>query len=300
MQTTPTVIYRSYELAARMSFNRSYMFVSGSDQRAVIDAMESVADVAIIDLEDTVSPEAKETARASTLETLDDMGETGDSRAIRVNGLDTERGIEDIREIATAEILPDELLLPDIRDATEIRIVDDILDDYGLDLEIHPLIEKPSTLLQARDVARASDRVNAMMFAAIDFQMNMGMSILDETDLSVPRFLLSMAASGAGVQAIDKPNLAAVDDPERTRTEAKAAKSIGFDGKAAMTPDQAAIINDVFTPSDEEIERAKRFIEAFEETDAGVTVIEGAAVDKPVVDQLRQLLKRARRAGADV
>lgn len=283
-----------------MPFERSYMFVPGSDREAVGEAIDSVADVVIVDLEDTVSPSVKTEARVQTLETLADLGETGQQCAVRVNGIDTDQGIEDIRAIATADVPPDMVLVPDVRDAGEVRIVDDVLNEYGVDLELHPLIEKPSALFDAQNVARVSDRIHGLMFAAIDFQMNMGMSILDDTDLSVPRFLLSMAANGAGVHAVDKPNLAAVHNEDRTRMEAEAAKAVGFDGKAAMTTEQASIINDVFTPSDEELERAKRLIDAFEKTDQGVTIIEGAAVDKPVVDQLRELVDRARQAGLDM
>jgi len=280
-----------------MSADRSYLFVPGSDDEGVVEAIGSVADVVIVDLEDTVSPAAKTAAREWTLDALADLGETSQRLAVRVNGVDTDRGIDDIRTIATADVLPDVLLLPDVRDASEVRLVDDVLNEYGADVELHPLIEKPSAMFDAQGISRVSERIHGLMFAAIDFQMNMGMSILDETDLSVPRFLLSMAANGAGVHAVDKPNLAAVHDEDRTRAEARAARAVGFDGKAAMTVDQAAVINDVFSPSAEEVARAKRVIDAFEATDEGVTVIDGAAVDKPVVDQLRSLVDRAESDG---
>lgn len=283
-----------------MSFERSYLFVPGSDQANVADAIESVADVVIVDLEDTVSPAEKAQARRRTLSTLAEAGDADSRLAVRVNGLDTDRGIEDLRAIATAETPPDVVMVPDVRDAGEVRIVDDVLGDHDVDVAIHPLVEKPSALFDAQAIARVSERIHGLLFAAIDFQLNMGMPILDESDLSVPRFLLSMAANGADVRAVDKPNLSAVDDADRTRREAEAAKAVGFDGKAAMNPDQAAIINDVFTPSREAVNRAKRFVEAFEATSAGLTTVDGVAVDKPVVDQLRATLERARRAGMDV
>lgn len=282
-----------------MHLDRSYMFVPGTDREGAVDALESVADVVILDLEDTVDAGSKHRARTQALDTLADVGDVDARRAVRVNGLDTEHGIGDVRAVATADVVPDLLLVPDVRDASEVRIVDEVLDDYGVDVGIHPLIEKPSALFDAQNVASVSERIHGLMFAAIDFQANMGIPILDETDFSVPRFLLSMAANSAGVRAVDKPNLAAVDDPERTRSEARAAKAVGFDGKAAMTTDQAAIINDVFTPSEEELERAERFIDAFEAADGGLATIDGVAVDRPVVEQLRETVERARQAGLD-
>ncbi len=297
LDRVPNVYYPAAVASVVMSVDRSYLFVPGSDADGVAEAIGSVADVVIVDLEDTVSPDAKAAARTRTLETLTDHDERSQRLAVRVNGVDTERGIEDVRAIATADVRPDLLLLPDVRDASEVRLVDDVLNEYDAGVGLHPLIEKPSALFDAQGIARVSERLHGLMFAAIDFQMNMGMSILDETDLSVPRFLLSMAANGAGIHAVDKPNLAAVHDEERTRAEARAAKAVGFDGKAAMTTEQAAVINDVFTPSAEEVARAKRVIEAFEATEEGVAVIEGAAVDKPVVDQLRALVDRAESGG---
>lgn len=282
-----------------MRLERSYMFVPGTDRERAVDALESVADVVILDLEDTVDAGSKQRARRQVQDTLADVGDVDARRAVRVNGLDTEHGIDDVRAVATADVVPDLLLVPDVRDASEVGIVDEVLDDYGVDAGIHPLIEKPSALFDAQNVAAVSERIHGLMFAAIDFQANMGIPILDETDFSVPRFLLSMAANGAGVRAVDKPNLAAVDDPERTRSEARAARAVGFDGKAAMTTDQAAIINDVFTPSEEELERAERFIDAFEAADGGLATIDGVAVDRPVVEQLRETVERARQAGPD-
>jgi citrate lyase beta subunit len=102
-----------------------------------------------------------------------------------------------------------------------------------------------------------------------------------------------MAASSANVLAFDKPNLAAVDDPERTRAEAEAAKALGYDGKLAMSVEQAEVINDAFAPTEAEVERARRIVDAFRDADAGLVTIDGVAVDRPVVEQLEGVLERA-------
>lgn len=285
-----------------MSFERSYMFVAGTDSDELPDALDSPADAVIVDLEDTVLPSAKETAREESLDKFAEV-EPGDTTLIlRMNGLDTRFGVDDLEAVAAAEpeAHPEVIIVPDVRDASEVEIVDDILDEHDLDVDIHPLVEKPSALFDAQNIARASDRIHGLTFAAIDFQMNMGMSILDDNDLSVPRFLLSMAANDAGAQAVAPPNLADVHNDERTRSEAEAAKMVGYGGMAAMNEHQAEIINDVFTPSGAEVDRAKGVIDAFEAAGSGLVEIEGALVDKPVVAQLRDTLDRARRAGMDV
>lgn len=281
-----------------MSLERSFLYVAGSDPSGVDEALRGAADAVVVDLEDTVAADAKAAARTDLLDLLSDR-DGSKSCGVRVNGLDTSWGIADVEAMATADAQPDFLVVPDVRGAEEVGIVADVLDDHGSAMGLHPLIEKPSAMFEVRDVARIDERIHGLTFAAIDFQMNMGMSVLDESDFTVPRYLLSMAANAAGVLALDKPNLTAVHSEDRTRREAEAAKRLGFDGKLAMNEAQAAVINDVFTPTEAERERAERIVAAFEEADEGLVEIDGAAVDRPVVEQLRSLLERAERADRD-
>jgi citrate lyase beta subunit len=99
-----------------------------------------------------------------------------------------------------------------------------------------------------------------------------------------------MAASAADAVAIDKPLLA--DDPDRLAEECSRGHALGYDGKLAVTPAQAAAINDAFTPSEAELDEARRIVEAFEADDAGLVDVDGTFVDKPVVDQLRSVIDR--------
>ena len=110
----------------------------------------------------------------------------------------------------------------------------------------------------------------------------------------IPTFV-AMAAGAAGIAAYDTVVLD-LDDEERLREEAVTARTLGYDGKAAVAPEQVEVINEVFTPSEEEVSRARRLIEAFESAGEGTGLVEfeGTLVDKPVVDQQRALLARAR------
>lgn len=278
-----------------MSLRRSLLFVPGSDSEAIQTAAESVADVVVVDLEDAVSPENKDEARENALTELE-RWDADIPLGIRVNGVDTNRGIADIERILEASAEPTFLVLPDVRGIGDLRIVADRLDDADADIELLPLIEQPSAVFDVHEIANGP-RIYGLLFAAIDFQMNMGMSVLGESDISLPRYLVSMAASSAGVHAFDKP-LLVVDDEELLRAETTDAKVLGYDGKLAVNTQHAAIINDVLTPSETEVDEARTIIDKFEAAEEGLVDVGGTLVDKPVIDQLRDLIERANEARA--
>lgn len=282
-----------------MALQRSYLFVAGSDPAAIADAQDSVADAVIVDLEDTVAPAAKERARSDTIEAVAEWSRSDQSVGVRVNGLDTTYGMADVEAVATADRRPEFVVVPDVRGPDELEIISSVFDNYGAETEILPLVETPSAVFAAQEIANVNERICGMGFAAIDFQKNMDVPILDDTDLSVPRYLISLAAHSAGVPAIDKPTLRDVDDTDRLRTEAAEAIAVGYGGKFVMNDEQASVVNDAFVPSQSEVERAERFVDAFDSQDEGLVTIDGVAVDKPVVSQLRDVLARAGRARRD-
>jgi citrate lyase subunit beta/citryl-CoA lyase len=176
-----------------------------------------------------------------------------------------------------------------------LEIVTDAFEAASIDVPLVALIERPEAVLSAHRIARSTPRLSGLVFGSIDFQTNMGMAVLDpETDLYVPRYVIAMAASAAGIGAIDTVMLDTGNE-SRLREEATTARMLGYDGKAAMTPEQAAIINEAFTPSESTVARARRLVEAFESAgeDTGLIEFEGTLVDKPVADQQRDLLAQA-------
>lgn len=273
-----------------MSMQRSLLFVPGNHTTGIETAKSSPADVVVLDLEDAVAPEHKDAARQTALDALAEW-DTDTPLGIRVNGVDTNRGIADVEHILQADREPDVLAIPDVRGVSDLRIVADHLDDADAGIELLPLIEQPSAVFDVQAIAHGP-RIHGLLFAAIDFQMNMGMSVVGESDISLPRYLVAMAASSAGVPAFDKP-LMVVDDEEALRSETQAAKTMGYDGKLAVNTDHAATINDVFTPSTKEVSEAQEVINDFESADEGIVQVDGLVVDKPVVDQLRDLVARA-------
>lgn len=279
---------------------RSLLFVPGDDGDRLAAARASAADGLILDLEDTVGPAAKERARADTVEVVR-RWDDGKRCLVRINGLDTPHGIEDVEAFVDAGVRPDAVLVPDVRDGTELGIVADAFDTGGLEVPLVGLVERPEAVLSAHRVARSTSRLAALAFGSVDFRTNMGMSVLDPgTDVYPPRYVVAMAASAAGLGAIDTVVLD-LEDEARLREEAATARMLGYDGKAAVAPEQVEVINEVFTPSEAEVSRARRLVEAFEAAgeDVGLIEFEGTLVDEPVVEQQRDLLQRARVVGGE-
>jgi citrate lyase beta subunit len=292
-----------------MSYRGSHLIVPGLYDEDLEDPVKSIEDVdsaganvSILDLEDGVGSSNKARARTTTIESLDSWIDQTATTVIRINGLDTPECFEDMRAIANAPTLPDAVMVPEVARAEDIRTIAQYIEAHELSLGIVPLVERPSAVLNLHSIATADSRVEALVFGDYDFRRHMGISTREKhPETLVPRYAISMAASAAGVPAIDSVYLHTEDDTG-LRLEAKTALSIGFDGKLATNPTQVAPINDVFTPSDAEIRTAMQLIEEFEAagTDAGLVTVDGMIVDKPVVDEQRSVLARSRELGVDV
>lgn len=277
-----------------MVIERSLLFVPGDDYDAIERARDSEADTVIVDLEDTVGPSNKMVARQILVELLSEWTDDDPNLNIRINGLGTPYGIPDLKTVTEAEVQPNAMILPAIRSQTDIRIIDDLLNDAGSSVAIVPLVEHPRAVFNAYKIATATPRIKALAFGSVDFQLNNGISIFDlKPEIHLPRYVVSMAASAAGIHAFDTVFLDKTDT-EALQAEALEAKSMGYDGKLAIDPAQIDLINNVFSPTSTEIDRARRLVNEFEATEAGVISFEGIFIDRPVVDQQRALLDRSR------
>ncbi|MFC5973576.1 HpcH/HpaI aldolase/citrate lyase family protein [Halomarina salina] len=273
--------------------DRSYLFVPGDDEGAVESARGSSTDAVILDLEDTVAESAKEAARRVVVRTVEEWSPSDPTLYIRVNGLDTEYALTDVAAVLDCDGAPEALVVPDVRSATEVDIVADVLDAASSAVGLVPLVERPEAVFRAHEIATASDRTVALAFGSVDFRMNVGLSALDtDADVYLPRYLVSMAASAAGCRALDTVFLDC-EDAAGLRAETREARRIGFDGKMAIAESQIPDVHEGFAPTERELDRARRLVAAFEETDSGVVSFEGTFVDRPVVEQQRRLLDRA-------
>ncbi len=260
-------------------------------------AAGSGADLVFLDLEDACAPVAKEAARGIAVAALTEFDWGRTVRAVRVNGLETPWCHGDIIEVVSgAREALDVLIVPKARSARDVWWVDVLLTQLEAKLGLakriglEVLIEEAEGLMNAAEIAGASDRLEAIIFGAGDLSASLRARVDGNFDpvgeypgdfWHFARVQVLAAARAAGIDAIDAPH-PAYQDLEGFRRAAVHAGLLGFDGKWAIHPDQIAIANQVFAPTASEIEDAHRSIEAYRGSEArGVGAIgrDGKLVD---------------------
>lgn len=260
-------------------------------------AARSGADLVFLDLEDACAPVAKEGARATAVSALTELDWGRTVRAVRVNGLETPWCHGDVIEMVTgAREALDVLIVPKARSARDVWWYDVLLTQLearlGLErrIALEVLIEDAEGLANAVEIARASERLEALIFGAGDLSASLRARVDGNFDpvteypgdfWHFARAQVVTAARIAGVDAIDAP-YPAYRDPDGYRRSAVHASLLGFDGKWAIHPDQIAIANEVFSPTPEEVRDARAAIEAYRSAEAsGVGAIgrDGRLVD---------------------
>lgn len=260
----------------------SMLFVPGNKPARYAKALASDADVVCIDLEDSVPAAEKAEARAAAIAAI---GE-GDRRLVlRINGVATRAGLEDLLALADAVAVPALLFVPMVESAAEIAIVRSVLKDKVPG--IVPLIETVKGLGAAAAIA-AEDGVTAMMFGGGDFAAELGVELAWEP-LRTARAMFVMACASAGVAAIDVPFIA-LDDIEGLGREAEAAKALGFTGKAAIHPAQVDPINAVFRPTPEQIAEAEEAQRVFAAAGGAAVRFNGRMLEAPIMRRYQRIL----------
>jgi citrate lyase subunit beta/citryl-CoA lyase len=285
---------------------RSLLFVPGDSEKKLDKARGSGADALLIDLEDSISPERKETARTVTLAFLNDFGQaTRRPRLfVRVNGLAS--GLID-DDLAVIEGRPDGIVLPKAEGGAAVTHADAKLTAreamHGLPdghVQILALAtETAKALFLAGTFAASSPRLIGLTWGAEDLSAELGAEANRDADgrfldpYRLARSLCLAGAAAAEVQAIDTVYI----DFRNTvglRRECEEARRDGFTGKMAIHPGQVEVINDVFTPTPDAVARAQKVVAAFAaEPGAGVVGIDGVMYDRPHLAKARQLLARA-------
>jgi citrate lyase subunit beta/citryl-CoA lyase len=294
---------------------RAELATPASSEKMCEKASRSGADLVFLDLEDACAPSAKESARGIAVGALTgcDWGRT--VRAVRVNGLDTPWCHGDIIEVVTgARESLDVLIVPKARSARDVWWVDVLLTQLETKLGLakriglEVLIEEAEGLLHAAEIAKASDRLEAVIFGAGDLSASLRARVDGNFDpiseypgdfWHFARVQVLAAARGAGIDAIDAP-YPAYQDPEGYRRAALHASLLGFDGKWAIHPDQIAIAHEVFAPTAQEIEDARESMQAYRSSeDDGVGAIgrDGKLVDAAHMRLAANVLYKASLAG---
>lgn len=276
---------------------RSELATPASSERMCEKAPGSGADLVFLDLEDACAPNVKESSRAIAIAALTEQDWGRTVRAVRVNGIDTPWCYGDVVDIVTkAGAALDVIIVPKARSARDVWWFDVLLTqlETKLDLErrigLEVLIEEAEGLTNAPEIAKASDRLEAIIFGAGDLSASMRARVDGNFDpvgeypgdfWHFARVQVLAAARGAGIDAIDAP-YPAYTDHDGYRLAATHASLLGFDGKWAIHPDQVAIANEVFAPTEAEIAEAREAIAVYRASEAdGVGAIgrDGKLVD---------------------
>ena len=312
--------------------NRSELAVPGSSPQFFEKAAEGKADVVFLDLEDAVAPDDKIPARKNIIEALNDLDWSGHTMSVRINGLDTHYMYRDVIEIlegapgkldlimipkagTAADIYALDMLVTQIEDATKVE------KRIGFEL----IIETALGMMNVDELAAASPRLEALHFGVADYAAstkarttvirgpNKDYHVLTDPDdkgnrdvhwgdmWHYPVARMVVAARANGLRPIDGP-FGDFSDPEGFIAQAKRSSTLGCEGKWAIHPSQVELANDCFSPSEEEVTRAKRIIEAMEEAQKegkGAVALDGRLIDIASIKQAEVMVQKAEQIKAD-
>lgn len=283
---------------------RTMMFVPGSNPGMLRDAALYGADAVMFDLEDSVSLKEKDTSRTLVHFALKTFDYSNVETVVRINGLDT-CGEQDIEAVVSAGV--NVIRLPKTETAQDIRDVEAVIEavenKYGIPVgqtRMMAAIESAEGVLNARDIATASDRLIGIALGAEDYVTNMKTRRFpDGAELSFARSMILHAARAAGIAALDTV-YSDVNNTEGFQNEVRLIKQLGFDGKSVINPRQIPLVNEIYAPSEKEIQNAKEVIWAIREAEAkgsGVISLKGKMVDKPIVERAERVIMLAKAAG---
>lgn len=273
---------------------RTLQFIPTSSEKFLGKATQSHADAIIFDLEDSVQIDMKGKARLLLKSFLDAFSnQLSCGVVIRINQVDV-CGIADLKTFINFDKV-DAFMIPKAN-VENIHIVDKFLNEKneGKKRGIIPLIETPESVLNALNIAKASDRVVGMLFGAEDYSSAMGVPrTLEGQEIFVARNLHAIACVAAGVEAYDTP-YTGIKDLEGLKFDTQVGKKIGMTGKAAIHPSQIDIINDIYKPSEAEIAHALKILEAKKIADAegkGAFSVDGKMIDAPIIKKALKVLE---------
>ena len=247
-----------------------------------------------IELEDGIAPKDKELARKLALKLFETKQDNdGIERILRINCLREKFGIDDVQAILETSTPPPALMLPKVKTSDEVILLDNLLTERGHNCRFHVIIETNEGLENAYAISNSCERIDALFFGGVD--MSAELRCANEWEpLLYARSRIVHAAASAGIDAIDVPYLD-LDNPEGMKQEAIKAKALGFSGKGSIHPKQIPILNNVFTPTDEDIKKAENITSTFERANTGLVVINGKLIEKPVLREMYRILSIAKR-----
>lgn len=268
---------------------RSFIFTPGLRPDMYPKALASGADIVCVELEDGIAPKDKSDARKMALALFEEpQADDGVERIVRINSMRERFGIEDVNAILASTSPPPALMMPKVRTPDEVVMLDQLLTEAGHLTRLHVIIETNEGLEAAFDIAKCSDRIDAMFFGGVDMAAELRCQNSFDS-LIYARSRVVHASAAAGLDVIDVPFLD-LDDPEGMRIEAEKVRDLGFSGKGSVHPKQIAALNAVFTPTQAQVTRARRIIAEFEAADTGLVVVDGKLIEKPVLRDMYRIV----------
>ncbi len=296
---------------------RSCLSTPASSERFLAKAPTVAADMTFLDLEDAVAPLEKEGARAKAVDAIKNLAWDDRVLCVRVNAWDTKWTYGDVIEVVSgAGERLDEIMLPKVQSAAEVVALDLLLtqveENSGLPrghIGIEAQIETARGLINVEEICAASPRLETIVFGPADFAASMEMPVLTGGD-QVPEYpgdhfhyvfsKILMAGRANGLQVIDGPYLY-VRDFDSLRDYAQRSRMLGYDGKWALTPDQAAVLNEAFSPTQEQFDRAFDILEAYraatEDERKGSVMFGDEMIDEASRKMAVKFVSRGERAG---
>ena len=275
---------------------RSVLYMPGSNARALEKGRSLAADALILDLEDAVAPDAKAMGREQIASALTEGGYGHRELVVRVNGLDSSWGEDDLR--AMAHVGADAILLPKVETRQMIEDAIAVLDDAGgpTNLTLWCMMETPLGMLNAKDIAFAHERVGCLVLGTSDLAKDLhALHTPDRMPFMASLELCILAARAAGIAVLDGVHLDLNDD-DGFRASCEQGRALGMDGKTLIHPKTIAAANDVFAPGADEIAWSRRIIDAHAEAEAegqGGLLVDGKLVENLHVDAAKRLVALA-------
>lgn len=277
---------------------RSMLYVPATSEKFIEKAHERGADAIKIDLEDAVAPAEKPRARTLVRSAAKVVAKGGADVLVRINR-PLRMAVDDLEASVWPEVQG--LVLPKVESSDHIgfltEIITELEEERGMQrghIKLMALIETPRGYLNVRDIAHSSHRLSAIALGQEDFSAEMGMVEPEGMSLLSYYQTVQVAAREAGILPIGYPgSIAEFTDLELFKSNALAARKLGFDGGACIHPKQVPILNEAFTPTDEEIDRSERMVAAYDAAMAagdGAVAFEGKMIDVPVVARAERIL----------
>ncbi|MFC1569944.1 aldolase/citrate lyase family protein [bacterium] len=287
-----------FESSSKNRLRRSRLYVPGNQPHLFIHAGLHQPDGIILDLEDSVSPAEKDAARVLVRNALLSIDFMGAERMLRINQLPM--GLEDLEWIVSFGVQM--VLIPKCENGDQVRTVEAKIKALkpAKPVWLMPIIESALGCFNALDIATASDQVAALSIGLEDYTADLGVQRTAEGRESLwARHTVINAAKAAGIQAIDSV-YSDVSDMEGLRLSVIEAKSLGFEGKGCIHPNQIQVIHKAFAPSEIDIRKACEIVLAYEKAESeglGVVALGSKMIDAPVVKRALTMIQRAEAVG---